>query len=238
MPLTREQIRKSVLGRLGSSHRKVELNNEDFDQCTDDSLRKIKGYMFKRSPITAQNLTEKALIDVDADIADVIRVDFNRTTDPYYNMNVFQLEYMIKTTPGVSRTSTGPGEIERLYQFRELWEYVTARQPGWFFDYDNHQLIVFVPATSYDIMYWVIRPHTLETIPADYEDLFIRIVEAYSRQRLGDIRNRYGSSIPGPQGDIQHDGAEQLQRAEQMFEKLNEELASIKAANLSTFISG
>lgn len=238
MPLTREQIRTSILSRLGSSRRNVELTQDDFDACIDDSLRKIKGYMFKRTPEVSQNLTEKALIDIDADVTDVIRVEFNKTSDPYYNMNVFDIEYMLRTTPGSTGTTYGPGGIERVYQQQELWLLVTARQPGWYFDYANHKLMVFVPATTYDITYWTIKPHTLTTIPADYEDLFIRIVEAYARQKLGDIRNRYGSSISGPAGDIQHDGAEQLQRAETMFERIMEELASIKAANLSTFISG
>ena len=230
MSLTQGQIEYEIKELFGRGRRDFEISHEGFTAAINKSLRMFKRHVLGRKCKVAENVANKGFVDVtEGDASDdplplgVLNVKFlseadystvDDTFDVFSQRNIQSNKYAFVL-------------LEKMdFENRQR---VLGTEPEWHYDDANKRLFIYSPSGAVDIGYEVAYPlDSLSVIPVSYEALFMDCVEGHIRKSLGDIRGKFGGTIPGPTGDITMDADVQRSEGNDILNRVREDLMNIQ----------
>lgn len=230
MALTQSQIEHEIKELFGRGRRALEITPEGFTAAINKSLRMFKrhvqGYRYK----VFENVSDQGYIDVtqgdasgDSAPLGVVSVKFLDESEQSLDVDTFDVfaDYNIK---GRRYSSVLLEKVDAENRQR-----VMGTEPEWHYDASTRQLFIYSPGGTIDVGVVLAYPlDQLELLPVPYEALFMDCVEGHIRTSLGDIRGKFGGTIPGPTGDIQLDADTQRAEGKEILARVREDLFGIQ----------
>ncbi len=247
MNLTQDEITLKIKTRLGYGARclglmQIEGSGDTIDHYAEATSRALdmfnqyinrreRGYVYVTGASDVNG--ESSYVDLSADedllsIADVeflVRKDYNSVMDlDVFNLTGRLLTSSPFTTGTVSSNRIGPGTpittITELLAQRKSVMKARSLEPDWLWDPTRKWLVLYHPASPYDVNYLKVYAHTIATLPETLKSRFLDAVEAYCRLTLADVMGMFGGEIPGPTGPVTMDVDYQRQRGDTMLQKI------------------
>lgn len=250
MQITELEIRDRIQTRLGQGMQCIELNESDESGESDQlqeaiyqALDLFNLYLHQEIRVGLENVaTVQSYVDLSGDplIQSITDVQFLRpnTVTSYGQLDVFGLtERALIARPWISGAGAGDhgyaagrwstSNLLELKMQQEAVERARGTEPDWLWDEANKYLSLYTPAGPYDIMYTMSYPHDIESLPNGMTVQFLKAAEGYARIMMGFNRAKYGSSTPGPLGDIQNDGQEQIRIGQELVNGVEEYISKL-----------
>lgn len=215
-----QKLKENVKRRLGHPQIKIELDEEDYDIAISDALRfysRIKPLLVSRSTtqggsyIQLDNNDRKDLIEIVAcDYKNVIKTNFNFGG----LIDIPFIPYHYQT-----RTDRFLGIMQKI----DMDAQVLGYDGDWKYNENDGRIYFSPPTNGVEVAYVMSKLRNLETIPVIDEDLFRKLIEAFCREKLSDVRGKL-RNIPSPAGELTLDADEQAQKAKDMKEEVKAEL--------------
>ena len=224
--MTREELRKYILRKLGGCNVAVELSQEQIDDAINDSLDLFNKYLCKAEPRVVSNRSGAVMIPLAQGDRGVINVKIMMPDDTrvYAQMNIFEIMYRMV----FPRMPLGDWYTLKVYY--EMYQKIRGTDPDWYMDESTNTLYVDCWSGPYDIMYVVAMDLTVETVgtlKAAYSRDFRKLAVAEAKLTLSRIRGKFGDSIPVPGGTMSTDamrleaeGDKDKQEVEMMLDKI------------------
>lgn len=227
--LSYPKTREFILGALGYPVVKVELTDEQIQQCIDKAISK---YMQYRTPepiqryVTAHAGSSLVELPLDMPRQDIIEVTYSPNADIFAQLSgageSFYLTYYLQNTGG-----TFLSDFYVAMAYKETMETTLGIRPTYEFlsgPNEDGEYVDFIrlaprPDNTINIGILYSRPMTEEEI--DSIDWIHKYSLAWAKEFLGRIRSKFGS-VPGPTGEMQLDGPTLLSEAQQERQSLEE----------------
>jgi hypothetical protein len=217
-----------VRKKFGDPTVQVELDETQINQCIDDTLELFQKYKPKEL-YTNQSLAKgHYLVDVPSfDAIGILDVEFVRQDYTSFE----SIEGALLYDPFYFLSAGGISGIDiTMYANVRQWVEIISRLFGAEEGYillDDGNLFVQVPGT-FDVTFkWAMPLSGLTEIHRPYQQIFLNLVLAKSRQILGHIRGKFNQGVPGAGGMIQLDGDYQREKGAADEEKYLDELMRI-----------
>jgi hypothetical protein len=213
--------------KLGAPTVCVELEETHIKQVIDDVIELFQEYRPKELYVAQQYQRGYHLITRPDDAIGVLDVEFVRNDYQSYE----SIEGALLYDPFYFLSAGGISGIDvQTYDLVRHWTEIISREFGSEEGYillDDGNLFIQVPGT-FDVTFkWAMPWDDLEDIHRPYQQMFLQLTLAKSRQILGHIRNKFPQGVPGAGGMVQLDGDYQLTKGERDEEKYTEELKRI-----------
>lgn len=231
-PLVEQDVIDIVKRRMGHPQVVVELEEADYQDALDFALRfysRIKPLKINRSTSNVLaggqyiQLTDEELTD----LIDVVACDYIPLFKGYQSFGG------LIDQPGIifgNYTKTGASRYLQSMQMLEMNAQTLGFDGDWVYVESDGRIYFTPPVKQVEVKYVLTKVRTVATIPYVDEDLFMKLVESYSRDKLADIRGKM-KNIPSPAGEIVLDADEQRAKAESLRVEVEEKL---KAERLPT----
>jgi hypothetical protein len=233
--VVREQIKHYVLGMLGAPSIKLELDEQQLDLAVDEALMIFEDYapMEYFQYHTFNTVPGQSVYEMPPDVGLIRKVSYLST--PVYAFSasdlggVIPLEYMGAGAYGSIAGGINPqqpvwGKMSEwvLYkQYEAMFQRISSQQGGWeWLGGYNHVKLYPVPFRTYTVVV-----HYLQK-KANFREVKQAMQEgalAFARIMLGEIRSRI-QNPPGPNGGVQLNGQDILQRGTKEKEEWEERL--------------
>lgn len=238
--------------RVGAGRRIIELTDDHWCEAVQQAMDLLSNYLFRTEwahlPAVAAANTVIDFGDIQSETYDpnllrVVNVQFVVPQDdsPTSQQSVFTLSERLVYGGRYTRYGggrgyglmaptgrVGLGDILFQKHYNEAQLRVTGSEPDWLWDETNRTLAISTPTHGpYDITYIKAYPYTPGTLPQNYMRYFLEAVEGYARLMIADIRGKFGQQLPGPTGGTETDAGIQLQRGQDMIQKVEEALRKL-----------
>lgn len=246
MQYSEADIKTRIKTRLGGGRRIIEFAEQgasgEYDslsECIQQALDLFNAYVSRTETGHLAAVADiQKVVDLadDPDLLRVVRVDFARpqTTFPGVTEDPFTLTTklqggLVGGYGGVRGRMAPAGrigyeDIAFWQQHREAIGRISGTEPEWLWDENNRKLALYMPNGPYDVTYLKSYPHTLASLPRNYESLFLKAVEGYARQLLADIRGKFGQQVPGPTGGTETDADQLRSRGQDLVREVEEHM--------------
>lgn len=233
----REQIKSYVLLRLGAPKIQLELDEQQLDLAVDEALMIFEDYAPREyfQYYTFATTPGQSVYTLPPDVGLVRTISYKETPQSAFTASdlggVIPLEYMGAGAYGSIAGGINPqqpvwgkmGDWVLYKQYESMYSRISSQEGGWEWlgGFNNIKLYPI----PYRVHYVVV--HYLQKRP-DFKEVTQGMIEgalAIAMIMLGEIRSRI-LNPPGPNGGIQLNGQDILQRGEQMKEKWEERLIS------------
>jgi hypothetical protein len=217
-----------VRKKFGDPTVQVELDETQIVQCIDDTIELFQKYRPKEQYTNQQLAKGYYLVDVPSfDAIGVLDVEFVRKE----YMSFESIEGALLYDPFYFLSAGGISGIDiTTYANVRQWVEIISRLFGAEEGYillDDGSLFVQVPGT-FDVTFkWAMPWDDLTGLHRPYQQIFLNLVLAKSRQILGHIRGKFNQGVPGAGGMIQLDGDYQREKGAADEEKYLDELMRI-----------
>jgi hypothetical protein len=216
-----------VRKKLGDPTVQVELDETQIMQCIDDTTELFQKYKPVEFYDTQQLATGKYLVDTPEGAIGILDVEFVR--QDYQSFEA--IEGALLYDPFYFLSAGGISGIDVvMYANVRQWVEIISRLFGAEEGYillDDGRLFVQVPGTFNVTFKWAMPWPDLSVLHRPYQQLYLNLVLAKSRQILGHIRGKFAQGVPGAGGMIQLDGDYQRTKGETDEEKYLDELMRI-----------
>lgn len=227
----RDQIREYILHMLGAPAMELELDEQNIDFCVDQALMIFEDYAPPEyfTYYSFDTIPGKSVYKLRPDVGHVLQVYYNEHPRPGIYANEIggslPIEFMY---PGTSMAG-GFGGFQPNFP---MWG-----DAGTFAAYTAYGSMFTKLASAIGSWEWVDDYHTIKLYPTPFRSINVsvhylqknkdwpRVTQAmqegalsYAKEILGRIRSKY-STIPGPGGGLQLDGATLLAEAQRDREK-------------------
>lgn len=226
--LSYPKTREFILGALGYPIVKVELTDEQIEQCIDKAVQR---YMLYRTPEPVQRYiplsagNDSYILPYDIPKEDIIEVTYSPNADIFAQLSgsgeSFMMTYYMNGTG-----STFLSDFYIAMAYKETMEKTLGIGPAYELLSVQHEgewrdAIRLSPRPDGNISLGLLvsRPLTEEEI--DSTEWIHKYALAWAKEFLGRIRSKFGS-VPGPTGEMQLDGATLLSEAQQEKQTLEE----------------
>lgn len=223
------KTREFVLGALGYPVVKVELTDEQIEQCIEKAIFKFMQYRTPEPMYRYINVgAGQPLVELPLDLPkeEVIEVIYSPNADIFAQLSgageSFYLTYYLQNTGGTFLSDfyvamAYKETMETTLGIRPTYEFVSGQKP----DGSYADFIRLAPRPDGNISLGILysRPMTEEEI--DNKDWIHKYTLAWAKEYLGRIRSKFGS-VPGPTGEMQLDGQTLLAEAQQERQSLEE----------------
>lgn len=251
MQYTEAELKQRIETRLGGGRRVLEFARttasgeyDSLGEAIQQALDLFNKYIIRTefAFITEAETSGKTSMTVEFDddnMLRVVRVDFTKPSEVNANSeDVFSLAtrlqgggYMGGYSGRQGRMAPagryGFGDVAFWKQQKEAVGRQTSQEPDWLWDDNYRRLALYIPLGPYEITYEKAYPHTLASLPRNYEADFLKLTEGYARLILADIRGKFGGQIPGPTGGVETDAQTQRDRGQQLVEQVEERLRQL-----------
>lgn len=252
MQYTEDEIKTRIETRLGGGRRVLEFARttasgeyDSLSEAIQQALDLFNKYVFRTefAFIAEADTSGKTAMSIDFDddeLLRVVRVDFTKPSETTVNADdVFGLANRIQGGGyylggyGGRQGRMAPagrygfGDVAFWKQQKEAVGRQTSQEPDWLWDEHNRRLALYIPLGPYEITYEKAYPHTLASLPRNYEADFLKLTEGYARLILADIRGKFGGQIPGATGGVETDAQTQRDRGQQLVEQVEERLRQL-----------
>ncbi|TXH17256.1 MAG: hypothetical protein E6R03_04245 [Hyphomicrobiaceae bacterium] len=115
---------------------------------------------------------------------------------------------------------------------------VGSQEPDWHWDQTARTLYVDMgPAnmslqTMYDVTYWYYEDIGIQEIPSTHVQVFLDLALGSAKMLVGEMRDKFGGSGPGPGGGVTMNGAALKGEGQQMMEAARATLTAIGMADV------
>jgi len=213
-----------VRKKLGDPTINVELDETQIKQNIDDVLELFQKYKPKETYVSQEYPRGYHFIDPPDNAVGVLDVEFSRSDYSSYE----SIEGALLYDPFYFLSAGGLSGIDvQTYDLVRHWTEVIAREfgseEGCIF-LDDGRLFIQVPGTMKVSIKWALPLDGLSSVHRPYQQLFLNLVLAKSRQILGHIRGKYAQGVPGAGGMVQLDGEYQRTKGAEDEEKYTQEL--------------
>lgn len=235
--------------RLGAGCRVLEMEDDHWCEAIQQAMDLLSNYIYRgewahlpnvSGTNQTVNFSDAQSATYDPDLLRVVNVQFAHPVDEglAVEQDVFTLSERLAYGGRTHRYGGGRGygvmapvgriglgDIATQKHYREAQLRVTGKDPDWLWDQNLRTLVLSMPTGGpYDITYLKAYPYTPGTLPQNYMRYFLEAVEGYSRLMIADIRGKFGQLIPGPTGGAEIDAQVQLQRGQELIQKVEEAL--------------
>lgn len=212
-----------VRKKLGDPTIQIELDETQITQNSDDVMELFQKYRPKEEYVSAPYSRGYHLVDPPEGAMGVIDVEFSRLDYSSYE----SIEGALLYDPFYFLSAGGISGIDvQTYDLVRHWTEVISREFGAEEGYvllDDGRIFLQVPGHFNVSIKWALPIDDLAAIHRPYQQLYLNLVLAKSRQVLGHIRAKY-QSVPGAGGMVQMDGEYQREKGAQDEEKYTDEL--------------
>lgn len=235
--ISKDQIVHYIRTKLGGNRFSVELDDQQIDLAIDDAVRLFRRYLYGRLTLSQAEVVGVQKFALPEDAFAITRFDVLTTDRPSFaeaELNVFELN----RNRLYGLYGDRPGALYELQVHIEQSRRTRGTEPEYWHIRDENStppvndIVIYVPSgprdVSYDVAIAITAP---EHVPFVHERLFLKAVEGYCREMLGDNRGKYGGVLPGPSGDLQLDSSRQIERATQIQTEVEEELRRLGLAS-------
>jgi hypothetical protein len=216
-----------VRKKLGDPTVQVELDETQIMHCIDDTTELFQKYKPKELYTTQQLATGKYLVDPPDNAIGILDVEFVR--QDYQSFEA--IEGALLYDPFYFLSAGGISGIDvTMYANVRQWVEIISRLFGAEEGYillDDGRLFVQVPGTFNVTYKWAMPWESLVDLHRPYQQLYLNLVLAKSRQILGHIRGKFNQGVPGAGGMVQLDGDYQREKGATDEEKYLDELTKI-----------
>ena len=192
--ISRDNLYLYVRRKLGFPTVAVELTDDQINECIQDVLDLFNHYVFTPVASVALRQQDDVVIDLGSDCLGILRCEALMPYDEsyYLQMNIFELMYRMVFH------KLPVGEWYLLRSFYETYQKVRGTDPDWYYDEATHKLFVDCHSGPYDVAYIAAMKVDLDTMLAEYEDLFKKGVLAGCKRILARVRGKFGGvNAPG-----------------------------------------
>lgn len=237
--MDKKEVIERLKSRLGGCAMCIELREDcgegavgHWDEIIRQALALVNTrYFLTRTDVLQEESAVQKMLDYgnDKDLLTIFRVDFlyPREVSSSEVYDPFRL---------IGRTLVAGAELRLYPQLGHVWELLHHRgvvhraystEPDWYWDRAERKLYLYMPGGPFDVMIYKAYPFTLETLPASFDFLFMKIAEGYARLTLAQIRGKYGDSIPGPSGPISVDASRQQEWGQRLIDEAQQQMGSV-----------
>ena len=233
--LTSSFIQDEIRDQFGYDVMEFEATNDIVTRSINRCIRTLNVYKPKISRYSLTDVTTAddtaVYVDFGTGVLGIRRVEFTSTTSAYASEDPFRLyESALK---GGAGSEMGKISLESYINLKNRSKMVN-KLFGVDDDYqwieEEKRLILHVPTGPKNVYIEYFEQWTAPTqIPADDDQLFLDMVTAQVKMKVGMMRRKYGGSLPSPGGvSIQLDGSDLVQEGRESWERLLERLSLIK----------
>jgi hypothetical protein len=228
-------IQQWILRKLGAPFNKVEIGQDNLDDCIEDACRWFSAKKGFKGNCLLTIPPQKTEITLDDRIDTVLEVTFSASgSDLSYLIDpMFLIDGQIPTdTFGAGLTGgSGGGETGGLLssyaqvsQYLHMARRILGAEPEWV--QRGRTLVIMPPPRAGLLAYIEYKAHkfTVEQLNERDHDLVKRMALAFAKEFVGRVRSKY-EAYPGAQGAAVVDGRDLLAEAAQEKEGLMEEIA-------------
>lgn len=214
-----------VKKKLGDPVICVELEETQLTQIIDDVLELFQKYQPKIyiQPYEAARGHHMMALPHD-DTIGLVDIEFIRSDYQSYE----SIEGALLYDPFYFLSAGGITGVDvQTYDLVRHWTEVIAREFGAEEGYlmlDDGRVFIQCPGQMRVTLYWAEPYEGICDVKRPYQQIFLNLALAKSRQVLANIRGKFGQGVPGAGGGITLDAAEQRQRGEAEEEKYTDEL--------------
>lgn len=212
-----------VKRQLGEPQVKVELAEKDYEDSLSNAATfysRLKPKKVSRSTFETNGGNYIVLSEEDkVNLIDVVDCDYKNIIKSTFNYGgiietpIIPYEWQLRSDRYVATFNKIAMDAKEL-----------AYDGDWQYDENTGRLYLSPPViSSVEVAYIITKIRTVEEIPSIDLDLFIKLVEAFCRDKLADIRGKY-TGIPSPGGTLTMDAAEQRTRAQALKDEVKEAL--------------
>jgi hypothetical protein len=223
-----------VRKKLGDPTVQVELDETQIKQCIDDVMELFQKYKPKEQYVSQPYARGHFLIDPPEDAIGVLDVEFSRKDYSSYE----DIEGALLYDPFYFLSAGGLSGVDvQTYDLIRHWTEIISREFGseeGSILLDDGRLFIQLPGQFLVSIKWAMPLDSLNDIHRPYQQLFLNLVLAKSRQILGHIRGKYAQGVPGAGGMVQMDGEYQREKGAADEEKFTDELMRISPHFLPT----
>jgi len=203
--------------QLGEPQIKIELSAEDYQDSLFNSRtfysrikpKKVYGATTNTNGGAYVQLTDaerKDLIDVvDCDYKNIIKQTFNY--GGIIETPIIPYEWQLRSDRYVAVFNKIQMDAKTL-GYDGDWKFV---------DYEGRIYLSPQVLDGVEVAYILTKIREVQEIPTIDLDLFVKLMEAFCRDKLADVRGKY-SGVPSPAGTLTLDAAEQRAKAEKLRE--------------------
>jgi len=232
--LSYPKTRQFILSALGYPIVKVELTDQQIQECIDKAIFKFMQY---RTPereqryITTHSGSGMVKLPLDLPKEEIIEVTYSPNADIFAQLSgsgeSFYLTFYMQNTGGtfLSDFYVAMAYKETMEQTLGIWpsyELLSGKDV----DGSNCDYIRLSPKPSTSLKLGILFSRPMTEDEADQQEWIHKYSLAWAKEILGRVRSKYGS-VPGPSGEMQLDGATLLSEAQQEKEKLETEIINI-----------
>lgn len=226
-------VRDYVLREFGYPTVSVEITGEQVNQCTQRALREYNRYVAREKRIALPLVKGKAGYDLnEVGTRGVARVEFTRRN---FNPSLLSTEYgfSLPFAPGMQTDLFALG-----LEHRNTIEKITGNDPEWTFDPVTRKLWISlgsldslqVDLWAANVIYFENTP--LQEIPEYHRQILLDLTTAYAKQIVGQVRDKYSGSVPGPSGGVKMKSSELVAEGKAEADTLLQQLRGIGAATV------
>lgn len=225
---TESYVKDYVFSMLGHPTVHVELTPGQMNQITGETLRVYNRYVAREERVAVKLVSgqyEYSIPQVtDRGVADV---EFMRAEGlPYISDPVFGREFARAQPINFDTFILGIGHWKELLR-------VTSQEPDW--EWDQKTRMLRISPGSQDLLQsdlWIVSVSFyssvgIQEVPENHHDVFLQYALGRAKVVLGEMREKFGGSIPGPGGGLtmnasalKTEGNEQLREMERRMENI------------------
>lgn len=210
-PLTPEECKVVLRNKLGYPNRDVELKDEDYAEIIQNTLDVYDSWRQRRVQDGIQAFQTERKIDLVARNLqifgetfkhwDVLDVQFVPAYLDYGNMDPFTLELLLRYGP----SRVGAIDYYEYKYYGDQIRDITSTAPDWIYYAETKTLhLKSRDNRAYNVAWLMSTPHTLSTIPYADKLTFNKLMTAYGKIRLGELRSKF--ALIAPDGNTVIDG--------------------------------
>ena len=225
---TSSYIRKYVLAKLGSPVVGIELTDGQTVILVDEAVRiynTFVGRQQKKHLTLTLGVQGYALPNVGS--RGVCKVDFTRKGGhPFISDPFFGREF----------ARNQPTDFDQYVMGISYWkalQRVGGQECDWLWDPIERKLYVDLGPSNqgtealWDATYWYYEDVPIQEIPAHHHQYVLDLSLALAKKMVGEMREKYGGSVPSPGGGIQMNGTQLKQEGETLEERTRATLINI-----------
>lgn len=233
--VVRDQIKTYVLAMLGAPAIKLELDEQQLDLAVDEALMIFEDYapMEYFQYYTFQTVPGQSVYEMPPDVGLIRNVFYKNTAQQAFSASdlggVIPLEYMGAGAYGSIAGGINPqqpvwGKMSEwvLYkQYESMYNRISSQQGGWeWLGGYNHVKLYPIPYRTYFVVVHYLQK---KVNFREVKQVMQEGALAFARIMLGEIRSRI-MNPPGPNGGVQLNGQDILQRGVKEKEEWEEKL--------------
>lgn len=232
--LSYPKTRQFILSALGYPIVKVELTDEQIQECIDKAIFKFMQY---RTPereqryLSVNSGSGMVKLPLDMPKEEIIEVTYSPNADIFAQLSgsgeSFYLTYYMQNSGGtfLSDFYVAMAYKETMEQTLGIWpsyELLSGKDV----DGSNYDYIRLSPKPNLGLKLGILFSRPMTEEEADQQDWIHKYSLAWAKEILGRVRSKYGS-VPGPSGEMSLDGATLLSESQQEKEKLETEIINV-----------